>query len=116
MRLLALGELAIARSVMWSSKSTDFSFENLELKPATDDEEALSGLGKQIHNHPTSLVCGIQHAFMSEDYSLQRHLAQIHQELGGSCTQTQLLELKFRLHEESKSGRQSVSNGGTEVL
>ena len=116
MRLLALGELAVARSVMWFSKPTDFSFENLELKPATDDEKALSGLGKQIPNPPTSLVCGIQHASMSEDYSLQRHLAQIHQELGGSCTQTQLLELKFRLHEELKSGRQPVSNGGTEVL
>ena len=86
------------------------------MKPATDDEEALSGSGKQISNPLTSLVCGKQHAFMSEDYSLQRHLAQIYQESGETCTQTHLLELTFPRHKESKSGRQQVLNGGTEVL
>jgi hypothetical protein len=114
-RLLALGESVVARSVIWSSKSINFSFGNLELKPATDGEEALSGLGKQVSNPLTSLVCGTQHAFTSEDYPLQRHLAQIHQELGGSCPQTNLLEPIFRRHEKSKSGRQLVSNGGTAV-
>lgn len=114
-RLLALGESVVARSVIWSSKSINFSFGNLELKPATDGEEALSGLGKQVSNPLTSLVCGTQHAFTSEDYPLQRHLAQIHQELGGSCPQTNLLEPIFRRHEKSKGGRQLVSNGGTAV-
>ncbi|MCJ1379451.1 hypothetical protein MMC17_002552 [Xylographa soralifera] len=100
---------------MWSSRSTDFSFANSELKPATDDGEALSKLGKQIPNPLTSSAYATQDAFKSEDNSLQRHLAQNYQELGGSCTQTHLLESTFPRHEESKSGRQLVSNGGTEV-
>jgi len=115
MRLLALGKSVVARSVIWSNRSTDVIFRNLELKPAIDDEEALSGLGKQSSNPLTSLVCGTQHALLSEDYPLQRHLAPIHQELDGSCPQTNLLKPIFRPHEKSKSGRQPVSDGGTAV-
>ncbi len=78
-------------------------------------EEASSGLGKQIPNSLTSFVYGSRHAFLPEAHLLQQHLAQICQELGGSCTQKHLLELPFRRHDQSKGGRQSVSNGGTEV-
>jgi hypothetical protein len=128
-RLLAIGKVAAARSVKCSSGPADASFairrlveESIgaksETQPssqasrdypvpqrATDDKETLSTPRKKILDSLTSFVHETQHAFMSEDLSLHRHLAQIYRELDEQRMQIRQLKLAIEQPREPKDKR-----------
>ena len=136
MRLLAVGKVTTSQSVKWSSEPAESSFKTCRLvedsvghkakthssrrashtylspKRALDVRETSTTPRKQILASLTSLVRETRHAFMSEDPSLQRYLAQIYRELGEQRMQIRQLKLAIELPIEPKDDPMMASNCG----
>lgn len=140
MRLLAIGNAAAVQSAKYSSGPADTSFavrrlveesissksetqfspgasRNYSVAPqATDDKESLSMPRKQIFDSLTSFVDETQHAFISEDPSVHRHLAQIYRELGKQRMLIRQLKLAVEQPRKPKDERtMTASNSSMHV-
>jgi hypothetical protein len=85
----------------------------------TGNQETISRSRKQIRGSLTSLVDATQHAFVSEDRSLQRHFAQIYRALGENKKAIQQLKLAVQQRRQPMDEQERVtmgSNLGVEVL
>ena len=136
MRLVAIGKGATSQSVKWSSEPAEASFtarrlveESVGHKPETQSSRRASHKYSLLKRAPdvgetsttprrpilaslTSLVQETQHAFMSEDHSLQRHLAQIYRELGEQRMQMRQLKLAIEQPREPNDDPMMASNCG----
>ena len=79
-------------------------------KRAPNTEETSSMPRRQMLTSLTSLVQETQHAFVSEDPLLQRHLAQIYKELGEQRMEMRQLRLAIEQPRESKNDPVKASN------